>query len=234
MINEMIDNLMIRSANLNDIDFIIETIIEADKSSTNIISVCNIFSLREDEYRELLKNILSEDIPNCEYSLTGFLVAEREGKILGALNSWVEGLDGIPNSMTKSNLILSFIDKEKLLKNKEIMYLINALTLEREKNAIQLEYGYVVNDKRRKKIFTNLIIESIRKHFNSAHKAKVQTMLYKENYPSYLAFEKLGFKVTQEKKSDAPEIFSIFPYNSKVLMELNKDEAEKLILQNSF
>lgn len=230
----MIDNLVIRPANFDDINFIIETIIESDKSSTNIISVCNIFSLNENEYRELLKNILSENIPNCEYNLTGFLVAEIEGKILGALNSWIEGLDGIPNNIIKSNLILSFIDKEKLLKNKERMHLINALTLDRKQNAIQLEYGYVVDVQRRKKIFTNLIIESIRKHFNLGYKTKVQAMLYKENYPSYLAFEKLGFKIVQEKKSDDPEIFTIFPYNSKVLMELNKDDAEKLILQYSY
>ncbi len=225
----MIDDVLIRSANFDDIDFIIETIIEADKSGTNIISACNIFSITEYEYRELLKNILSENIPNNEYSLTGFLLAEREGKILGALNSWIEGLNGIPNNMIKSNLILSFIDKEKLLKNKERMNLINALTLEREKNAIQLEYGYVVKEERRKKIFTKLIIESIKKHFNLGSITKIQTMLFKENYPSYFAFEKLGFKVAQEKKCDEPEIFSIFPYNSKILMEFSKEGAERLI-----
>jgi hypothetical protein len=225
----MIENLIIRRATADDIDFIIKTIIESDKSSTDVISACNIFSLSESEYKEVLRNILTESIGNNEYDINGYLIAELQNRKLGALASWFEGLGGISNSVIKSNLLFSFIDREKLIKNKDRMHLVNALTLNREQNTIQLEYAFVVEDKRRQKIFTKLIIESIRKHFNFGYKSNVQAMLYPNNYKSYNAFEKLGFKVKTEKKSDDPEIRNIFAYNSKVLMELDRDSAEKLI-----
>jgi len=72
----MIENLIIRQATADDIDFIIKTIIESDKSSTDVISACNIFSLSESEYKEILKNILAESIGNNEYDINGYLIAE--------------------------------------------------------------------------------------------------------------------------------------------------------------
>jgi hypothetical protein len=94
---------------LDDIDFIIETIIESDKSSTNVISACNIFSLTELEYKGILRNILLSNVESNEYSLTGFLIAEIKNKKLGALASWVEGIDGKSNSFIKSSLIFAFV-----------------------------------------------------------------------------------------------------------------------------
>jgi hypothetical protein len=225
----MSENLIIRPANQDDIDFVIETIIESDKSSTDVISACNIFSLTETEYKGLLKDILSANVENNEYSLTGFLIAEIKNKKLGALASWIEGIDGMPNSVIKSNLIFSFIERENLLKNKSRMHIVNALSMNRDLNTIQFEYGYVVEEKRRQKVFTALIIESIRKYFNLSQKLNVQAMLYPDNYKSFRAFEKLGFKVKIEKKSDEPDIYTVFAYNSKVLMELDKESAAKLI-----
>ena len=57
----MVSNLTIRKATHSDIDFIIEAIIESDKSGTNVVSTCNIFNLTLEEYRAVLANILAED-----------------------------------------------------------------------------------------------------------------------------------------------------------------------------
>ncbi|MCL5029597.1 MAG: hypothetical protein M1480_11355 [Bacteroidetes bacterium] len=225
----MIENLSIRQATFEDINFIIETIIEADKSSTDKISICNIFSLTKDEYKELLRNILLSGFENNEFSLKGFLIIKNKSNKFGALCSWVEGIDGIANNIISSNLILSFINRERLNNIKENMHLANSLSLDREQNVIQFEYGYVIENQRRKKIFTTLIVESIRKHFNSGHQAKVQTILYRDNYKSFLAFEKLGFKVKAERKNEDSDIYKIFSYNSKVLMELDKEQAKELV-----
>ena len=61
------ENLVIREASERDIDFIIETIIEADKSGSNVISACNILNVNEQEYRNILKNILNDNIEGQEY-----------------------------------------------------------------------------------------------------------------------------------------------------------------------
>lgn len=61
------ENLVIRVATIHDIEFIIETIIEADKSGSNVISACNILNVNEQEYRNILKNILNDNIEGQEY-----------------------------------------------------------------------------------------------------------------------------------------------------------------------
>ncbi|PIP77706.1 MAG: hypothetical protein COW85_07645, partial [Ignavibacteria bacterium CG22_combo_CG10-13_8_21_14_all_37_15] len=76
----MLNDLVVRNATPLDINFVIETIIEADKSGTPMSSACNILNLSEEEYKGILKDILNENIEGQEFSLSGFLIAELDGK----------------------------------------------------------------------------------------------------------------------------------------------------------
>jgi len=218
----LINNLIINSATVDDIDFIIDTIIESDKSSTNVISACNIFSISEEEYRSVLKQILLEDFPNSEYSLSGFLVARVDGENVGALCSWVENADGISNAIIKSSLLMSFIEKEKLVSTGRKLEIINGMSFERQPNSIQLEYGYVIAPRRRKKIFTQLILSTLKKHINfEAGVTSAETVLFEKNTSSFDAFAKLQFKVKNKKTFEEKDVFNIFPYDTKVLMNID-------------
>ncbi len=218
----MINNLIINSATVDDIDFIIDTIIESDKSSANVISACNIFSISEEEYRSVLKQILLEDFPNSEYSLSGFLVARVDGEKVGALCSWVENADGISNAIIKSSLLMSFIEKEKLVSTGRKLEIINGMSFERKPNCIQIEYGYVIAPRRRKKIFTQLVLSSLKKHINfEAGVTNAETVLFEKNINSFDAFEKLQFKVKNKKTFEEKDVFNIFPYDTKVLMNID-------------
>lgn len=224
----MIDDLIIRPALVDDIDFIVESIIESDKSGTNIISACNIFSLREDEYRRALVEILNEDFPNSEYSLSGFLIAVEGDKKIGALCSWVEGIEGLSNSLIKANLLMSFIEKEKLVISGKKLEIMKQMSFERKPNSIQLEYGYVIGSKRRKKVFTQLILSSIKKHLNyDLGFTTVESVLFEENKNSYDAFINLQFKVKQKKFVENRDVYEIFPYNTKVLMNIELADNKK-------
>ena len=68
-------NISIRKATEKDIPFLIETIIAAEKSGTETIAYCSIFSLGKEEFTELLKNILEEDIQGQELCVSDFLIA---------------------------------------------------------------------------------------------------------------------------------------------------------------
>ncbi len=235
----MINNLIINSATVDDIDFIIEAIIESDKSSTNVISACNIFCMSEEEYRSVLKQILLEDFPNSEYSLGGFQVARVDGQKVGALCSWVENADGISNAIIKSSLLMNFIEKEKLVSTGKKLEIINGMSFERQPNCIQIEYGYVIASRRRKKIFTQLILSSLKKHVNfETGVTNVETVLFEKNINSFDAFAKLQFKVKQKKMVADLDAYNIFPYNAKVLMNIElkdkREYLEKLIEQFIF
>ncbi|MCK9426820.1 MAG: hypothetical protein M0Q21_12340 [Ignavibacteriaceae bacterium] len=226
----MLPNLTIRKATISDIDFIIETIIESDKSGTNVISACNIFNLNINNYRGSLSSILTENFENNEYHLSGFLIAESEGEYIGALNSWIEEKDGISNAIIKSTLLMSVLEKEKLVKQLDELSLINSLSIERKSGSIQLEYGYVREQFRRKGVFTILIIENIKKYLPELKSLpNIQSILFKANFKSLNAFINLGFKPIITRRSDNLNIFKYYPFNEKILVELDTLQASRLI-----
>ena len=196
------DNLVIRQAEEKDIDFIIETIIEADKSGSNVISACNILNVNEKEYKDILKNILNDNIEGQEYGLSGFLVAELDNIPIGALGSWIEGAVGISSYILYSNILLFYLDKGKIPSILEKFKITKELSFRRETGAIQMEYGYVREEFRRRGVYTRLILESIKRYYpENKNIKKAQGICFKDNYKSLNASLKIGFKIIDSKLS---------------------------------
>jgi len=228
----MIEHLVIRQATKADIPFIIETIIEADKSSTPISSACNILNVTEIEYKTILSNILDENIEGQEFSLSGFLIAELHGKSIGALGSWVEGAVGVSSYLLYSNILLHYIDKSKIPAILEKFKITKEISFRREEGAIQFEYGYVLENFRRQGVYTKLMTESVKRYYlQDKSIAKVQGICFKDNYKSLNASLKLGFELIESKVSESDEIKKIFPYNEKVLIEMSKTKMDEVSLR---
>jgi hypothetical protein len=64
-----------------------------------------------------------------------------------------------------------------------------------------------------------------RKKYNRIE--KVQVALLKANLKSFDAHIKLGFTIVEEKHVENPEIFKFFPFNTKVLLEINKEDFSR-------
>jgi predicted GNAT family acetyltransferase len=228
----MIEHLEVRQANAEDIEFILEAIVESEKSSSEVISSCNVFGLSEEKFIEIIRNVLSEDIPNYDYYLSGFLVALKDGEYAGALGSWMEAADETPSGMIKATILLQYLDKDKMKEISRNTRVVKGLTMSREPGTLQLEHGYTREKFRRQGVFTRLIKENIlRNKLKYAEIEKAQGVLFKANYKSYNAHIKLGFDVAEEKCVDDPEIFNYFPFDTKVLMELNKEKISGLKLE---
>lgn len=226
----MIDGLKIRLAKIKDIDFLVEAVIEAEKSSTDMCSSCNIFSITENEFADILKKVFQENIEGHEYCHQGYLIAEVNNEYAGALGSWIEEKSGYPSGLLKANLLMNFIDKSKLIEVNRKTQIIKGLHFSKAKNSIQLEHGYTREKFRRQGVFSKLIKETIKYNFESnPGVTKVQGVLFKGNYKSYNAHLKLKFRISDEKQVDNPDILKIMPYNSKVMMELNNGEITNLI-----
>lgn len=227
----MIEGLTFKQAGIGDIPFVIEAIIESEKSGSDKISSCNIFELSEDSYKGILTDILMQNIENYDYYLSGFLIAELGREYIGALGSWLEAPDDNPSGMIKASVLFQYLDKSKMKSVSLNTRIVKGLALTREKNTLQLEHGYVREKYRRRGVFTGLLKESIIKNFDEYNGfEKVQGILFKDNYKSYKALLKFGYEVIREKKVDDPKILKIFSYNSKVLMELNKEKISKLCM----
>ena len=226
----MNSSLIIRKATIDDIDFISEAIIEADKSSTKTVSTCKIFALTENNYKIILQDILVQDIEYYDYYLSGFLIAELNGEYIGTCGSWLEGGNETPSGMTKTTMLLSHLDKSSASLIKNNLQIIKNLTLTRETGALQLEYVYIREKYRGQGFFAKIVSESIKWNFTKYNFSKVQSILLKGNYNSYFAFLKFGYIIVAEKKVDDPKILDFYPFNTKILMEYNEDKVKQLLL----
>ena len=73
--------LVFRKAEEKDIPFLIETIVAAEKSGTDVFSYSKIFELPELEIRKILADILAEDVTGQELCYSDYLMAEYEEKV---------------------------------------------------------------------------------------------------------------------------------------------------------
>ena len=103
----MSEEIKIRQATLDDVEFLVDTIVAAEKSGTNNLGLAKLFELTESEMRTYIKVMLEEEIDGCEFSVSSFLVAEHKEKVVSAFAGWVEGQneDGLPSAILKSNLV---------------------------------------------------------------------------------------------------------------------------------
>ncbi len=213
-------DINIRKATEADKDFLITSIIEAEKSGGAIISYCAIFNITEEALHAALANMLDEDMEGQELNISGFLVGEVDGEKAAAMNTWVENANGMSSSMIKSNLLMYFLDRQALLNAAPAISLMNEVNIHRDDNALQIECVYTAEKYRGLGLSSKLINEHIRlKQEVAIPFDKVQVILLKNNTAAQRAYEKAGFTVVAEKQCADPAILKLLPCDTKILME---------------
>ena len=76
------DQYLYRPANLNDVPFLAEVIMHAERGMSDKLSYCTLFELTEIEAKQYIMDMLNEEIDGCELSVSSFLVVELENKNL--------------------------------------------------------------------------------------------------------------------------------------------------------
>lgn len=215
--NEIIE---ISPATSADIDFVIDTIIEAEKSGTEKMSFCNIFSMTEPEVRSLLKRILEKDVTGQELSYSEYLICRVDGEYAGACTSWIEEENGYSAALLKADLLFDFVEREKLIEAQRIFSLIQGVNIEREPGTLQIAYAYVKPKFRGRGIIGLLMNEHIKNQKNRVPGInKAQLRITKTNENAARAYEKIGFVKIYERTVDNDEILKILPAKTKILME---------------
>ncbi len=226
----MTENILIRNAREDDIDFLIESIIHAEKSNTNKLSYSTIFEISESDVRNILRNILIENIEGQELCMSSFRIAEVNGEIAGACAAWIEGQSGQSSSLIRANLIYHFFPRENQLKANQKADMINLLTIEREKGALQFECAWVKDKFKGKKISNRIMLKHLEYYLHDyPNLRKAQIIMVKSNEQAWKAHRKLGFRVVKEVYCNQPEILQILPSDRMMLIEANIDEIIKNI-----
>lgn len=211
--------LIIRDANINDIPFIVETIIEAEKSGTNVFSYSTIFGLSEIEAKKYIKKMLLEEIDDCELSVSSFKIAVSNNIIVGATAAWIEGVQGLSSAMLKGNLLNYILPKACIEKAKLLSPILKGVHIEHTNNSIQLGLVYLKKDFRGMGL-VNLLIDSHIDFLKQKQKeiTEVYVQVFSNNLAAVKAYKKVGFSVIKSKKSSNKTILNLLPFNEKTLM----------------
>lgn len=214
------ENVIIRRATIEDIDFLVDTIVSAEKSGTNNFGLAKLFDTTEEEMRNFIRAILEEEIDGCEFSVSSFIVAVIKDKVVSAFGGWVEGQneDELPSAILKSNLIGYCLPLENVKKSQTKSALVRPLQIEREEGTYQLEYSYTLPEYRGNGILGR-IIGAHEKDAVLKGVKKMQVHVFDNNPAAIKSYENNGFKVVKTFESDNPETSSFFPSNVELLME---------------
>jgi hypothetical protein len=221
-----IEGFNIRQAAIIDVPFLVDVIIEAEKSGTNVLSWSTIFGLSEDETKRYITEMLLEELDGCELSISSFLVAEKNGRVVAALSAWAEGQFNKSSSELKGDLLSFFLPKECIKKAYAIRSIIQEIHIDYTPGSIQKGAGYVIKEFRHRNLFgilTNEIIDRELKSYPGL--SQVYTQIYGCNIPAIKANEKADFKIVMMKESTNKEILHYLPSGKKLV--LRKDLIKK-------
>jgi len=214
------DEYLIRQATKDDIPFLVDTIIEAEKSGTTILTYTTIFGLSEIDARHYITKMLEEEIDGCELSVSGFILAEKEGDIAGAVGAWVEGSEGIPSNILKGNLLRCVLPSSCLQRAAGLNEVVRDLHLDYVSGTIQIGLVYVTPPARGKGMVPLLInsgINKLKAVYPDIKEAYIQ--VFGNNLPAIRAYEKTGFEVVIRKTASLKETGRFMPDICKVLMK---------------
>jgi hypothetical protein len=212
--------ILFRKANHADIPFLIDTIVEAEKSGSDIFSYSNIFEISENDIRNIFADILAEDVQGQELCVSDYLIAESDGKLAGAVAAWIEGENGQPSRMIKATLLNYFFPKGSMEKAQTKRKYLDQMNFHPDMGIIVVDIGLTVPAFRGQGILAKLMLEQNRLLHERRPDIKIsQTHVLKTNPVSYKICIKIGYEVKQEKICHDPVILQWLPADTRIIME---------------
>ncbi len=207
--------ISVRKAELGDIDFITEGIVQAEKSGTEILGYSKIFQLSETKIKEIIQQILEEEIEGQEWYLPYFFIAEIDGQRAGSLCAWVENSGGHPGSLIKAQAMAYFLG-EKWHNNSENIGLISRINIPRAAGQIQLECIYTHPNYRKMGVASALIEHAVNtlQETTGANTAAIQLM--GNNHAALKAYEQCGFLEARRSEDLGDSVLHLLPGSFKI------------------
>jgi len=138
------EDFVCRKATVEDIPFLVETIIQAERSGTNLISYQKVFDLSDDELRNFLRELLQDETPNHEFTYQSYYLVEYQGKTVAGLAGFLEGKDGIPSKIIKANLIGIHLGLDRWKAAHDKLKLLSSIEMDRTTGTLQLECAFTL------------------------------------------------------------------------------------------
>lgn len=205
------DKLIFRKAKESDLPFIFDGIVESEKSSSDIFSYSEIFSVSELEFRNVLFKIFQEEIPNQPWCLSTWFIGEIEGYPVSCLSVWVEEGSFQSSDFLKSQLLNHFLSK-KWLCAQENLNEISKISISRQVGTLQLEHIYTLKKFQGKGIMKRFLLSIFEKNKDISF----EIQLLASNFNALSLYEKLGFKLREKKCNSALMNKKLLPSDCKI------------------
>jgi ribosomal protein S18 acetylase RimI-like enzyme len=211
----------IRKAEKKDTSFLIRAIIEADKSGKSSSSYCNLLSISENEFCEIIENIFEEELEDVEFGFSSFyVVTDIENKPIAACSVWIEGENGIPSWQQRMMALRSFCRKESIEHMLSLQDAIKGFMPNRVISTVQLESVFVDPNYRGQGIVTMLLNFIIDLFSKVEEKTVFEVMTYSNNQSAINLYTKLGFEDVEKTLISSEIVNSI--YSSKGMIKFEK------------
>lgn len=183
-------NYNIRIATTNDIPFLVESVIEAEKAGSDIISYCSLFNINQQKLSEIINNAFTDEVGVVVWDVNTWIVLEdSQGNTIAGLASWIES-DNLASEKQKFQYLNYVLRPD--LNDKDFKTKISQLqkgALPRNKNSRQLDFLYTNPNFRGKGIMKMLIGYAI----NNCSESCLQLQVLSSNYSAIKLYEKMGF-----------------------------------------
>lgn len=213
--------LHIRKAEIKDFEFILDGILASEKSNTDILSYCKIFSITENQVRDLITAIFEEEIENQEWNMDSFYIAEINGEKAACVSAWTEGKDGIASGILKVQA-MSYILGNVWNQSAKNLQLAASVQIPRLTGALQIENIYTAPQFRGQGIAGELIkktIEMNKTSYPDLTTAEIQLMA--NNQPAVVSYTKCGFLQRTIATATNPDVLNLLPGDSKISLVKN-------------
>jgi hypothetical protein len=213
------DQLKFEVGNHDYLSFILDAIIESEKSNSSNISYCTLFNITEAEFRETLTLIFKEEIFDFPWLLSNWTVGFFESTPVCALTSWLEKpkVSSEVNKLQALNYYLqSRIDTTKF---SDLLLKLQKVSILRVPNYLQLEHMYTIPAYRGRGFIKTLIKYVLEN--NSIHNSQIQ--LTANNQSALKAYLSLGYEICESKCEEGLVNLKLLPNDCKFNLILKNE-----------
>ena len=212
------DDLIINNATNEDLSFVIDCIIGAEYSGSEILSYCALLQISEAEFRKVLINIFEEEIEGQPWNLKHWLVGKVNHEPVVGGCCWIEASTGMSSDMLKSQILQYFLPNH-WQNNLDNLKLTAELSLARIPQSVQVEYFYTHPNHRKKGYITRMIyfIDSIFPNHDR------EIVMVGNNVGAMELYKRHGYKVIEIKSSTEKKILTLLPSNTKIALLKSHD-----------
>ena len=218
-------DISLRKATINDIDYIVEILIKAEKSISNNSPMQEFFGLNDVEYKELIKKILAEEIPGSEYFYENYYLVFVKNEFVGGIAVWIEGKGNNSSNFIKASLLSYHLGIKKWIEASSNLELFTSILHQRQAETLQIDAGYIVPKFQGRSFPLKIISYGINFYKEQFEKLKkVQVVSIIENTKGIKSLQKLGFEIVNKKQTDNQKLIKLISGTGFYQLELNLEK----------